>query len=297
MESSPVRNRLLLVIAALLFSTGGAAFKAVTLTAWQVASFRSGIAAVVLLAAFPKRAAAGHGGSCPSPSAYAATLILFVLANRLTTAANAIFLQSSAPLYLLLLGPLLLHEPIHRADVVYMLAVLVGITLFFVGTPVGHGDRARPAPRRHRRSGKRRHLCIHARRLALARSRRRGHGGTRRRRRSATCSACVFALPMALPLHGAGASDIAVLLYLGIVQMGLAYVCLTRAIRHVRAVEATTLLMIEPALSPVWSWLVHGERPGALPLAGGAVILAASVINTWRRVSPGAAHVASPPPL
>ena len=59
-------------------------------------------------------------------TAYAATLILFVLANRLTTSANAIFLQSTAPLYVLLLGPLLLHEPIRRADLFYMLAVGAG---------------------------------------------------------------------------------------------------------------------------------------------------------------------------
>ena len=87
------------------------------------------------------------------------------------------------------------------------------------------------------------------------------------------------------------------LLYLGTVQIGLAYLCLTRALRHVRGLEATTLLMIEPALSPVWSWLVHGERPGVLPLAGGAVIVSASLINTWRRALQDGAPTASPPPL
>jgi drug/metabolite transporter, DME family len=60
-------------------------------------------------------------------------------------------------------------------------------------------------------------------------------------------------------------------------------VLLTRGIRHVPAVEATTLLMLEPAMNPFWSWLVHGERPGTLPLTGGAIILVASAINTWLR--------------
>src|SRR5262249_7080923 len=69
----------------------------------------------------------------PVAAAYAATLISFVLANRLTTSANAIFLQSTAPLYLLLLSPLLLREPVHRADLLYMSAVLAGMTAFFVG--------------------------------------------------------------------------------------------------------------------------------------------------------------------
>src|SRR6266566_4071521 len=73
----------------------------------------------------------------PVGSAYAATLVLFVLATRLTTAANAIFLQSTAPLYLLLLAPLLLDEPIHRSDLLFIAAVAVGMALVLLG-----GDRA-----------------------------------------------------------------------------------------------------------------------------------------------------------
>ena len=134
MEASPLRSRLLLVTAAVLFSTGGAAIKAVTLTAWQVAGFRSGIAAAVLLAAIPEARRGWSWRIVPAAAAYAATLLMFVMANRLTTAANAIFLQSTAPLYVLLLSPLLLHEPIRRADVLYMVAVLAGISLFLIGT-------------------------------------------------------------------------------------------------------------------------------------------------------------------
>ena len=133
LESS-VRNRLLLVAAALLFSTGGAAIKAATLTGWQVASFRSGVAALVLLAVVPEARRRWQWRMLPVAVAYAATLILFVLANRLTTSANAIFLQSTAPLYLLLLGPLVLHEPIRRAGLLYALAVGGGLILFFAGS-------------------------------------------------------------------------------------------------------------------------------------------------------------------
>ena len=89
------------------------------------------------------------------------------------------------------------------------------------------------------------------------------------------------ALPMALPLHAFAARDAAVILYLGAAQVGLAYWCLTRAIRHVPAFEATTMLQLEPAMSPVWTWLAHGERPTAWALAGGAVIVSATLVNTW----------------
>ncbi|MGB7761130.1 MAG: EamA family transporter, partial [Bryobacteraceae bacterium] len=132
--ASPIRNRLLLVAAAILFSTGGAAIKAATLTGWQVACFRSGVAAVVLLAVLPQARRGWNLRIAPVAAAYAATLIAFVMANRLTTSANAIFLQSTAPLYLLLLGPLLLQEPIRRAGLFYMLAVAAGLALFFAGS-------------------------------------------------------------------------------------------------------------------------------------------------------------------
>ena len=102
--------------AALLFSTGGAAIKACSLSSWAVASFRSGIAAVVLWLLLPGARRGWTWRTILIGAVYAATLILFVLANKSTTSANAIFLQSTAPLYLLLLGPLVLREPIRKAD-------------------------------------------------------------------------------------------------------------------------------------------------------------------------------------
>ena len=277
-----LQNRLLLLAAALLFSTGGPAFKAATLTGWQVASFRSLIAALFLFSVIPEARRGWRWRLLPVAAAYAATLITFVLANRLTTGANAIFLQSTAPLYFLLLGPLVLHEAIRRDDILYMLAVVAGMTLFFIGaeTPAITA----PDPPRGNlialASG-----FFYA--LMLAGLRWLAREG---KDNSATATvvlgnmlAFLAALPMALPVSAVGAANLSVLLYLGIVQIGLAYVCLTAAIRHVPAMEATTLLMVEPALSPVWTWLVHGERPGALPLAGGAVILMAALIHTWRQ--------------
>ena len=106
--STRPRARFQLAAAALLFSTGGAAIKAAEFTGWQVASFRSGVAALALLVMWP---AARRGWSVRAVMvgfAYAACLTLFVLANRLTTAANTIFLQSTAPLYFLVLAPILI---------------------------------------------------------------------------------------------------------------------------------------------------------------------------------------------
>ena len=114
-------------MAALLFSTGGAAIKSTSMTAWQVACFRSGVAALVLFVALPQWRRFWSPRPMLVGVAYAATMILYVTANKLTTAANAIFLQSTAPMYLLLLGPLLLREKIRPRDLSYTAAMVVGV--------------------------------------------------------------------------------------------------------------------------------------------------------------------------
>ena len=130
--SARAADRLQVLAAALLFSTGGAAIKACDLSSWQIASFRCGIAAVVILIVLPGARRNWGPRTLLVGVAYAATMILFVIANKLTTAANTIFLQGTAPLYLLLLGPWLLGERTRRSDLVFTALLLGGMVLFFV---------------------------------------------------------------------------------------------------------------------------------------------------------------------
>lgn len=273
-------NRLLLLAAALLFSTGGAAIKACSLGSWQVAGFRSGVAAVAVFALLP---AARRGLSwrvLPVATAYAATLILFVTATKLTTAANAIFLQSTAPLYVLALGLLLLHERVRRSDLFFAVAVGAGLGLFFAAR---QGTLATaPDPGRGNLlallSGVAWALTIVGLRWLGRRS---DGGGAIATVALGNVIACLISLPAALPVPAHPWTDWLLIGYLGLVQIGLAYYCLTRAIGHVPAFEATTLLLLEPALNPVWVWLIHGERPAPLALGGGALILSATLVHTW----------------
>jgi len=280
LPSSGLGDRLLLVTAAVLFSTGGVAVKAASLTGWQMASCRSGVAAVALLAALPETRRGWNWRIVPVAAVYAATLVFFVVANRLTTAADAIFLQSTAPLYLLLLGPLLLGEPIRRGDLLFMAPVAVGLAMFFVGAEPA--VRTAPDPARGNLFAAASGLSYA---LALAGLRWLG----RRERDSGMAAvalgnvlACLAALPLALPMHSVSRADAAVALYLGVVQIGVAYWCVTRAMRRVKALEANLLLLLEPALNPIWVWLVHGERPGPWAASGGAIILLATLANTLR---------------
>lgn len=279
--SSPTAARIRLAIAAVLFSTGGAAIKSAAFTGWQIAGFRSGVAAVVLLLLVP---AARQGWSRRVflvGATYAATLMLFVLANRLTTSANTIFLQSTAPLYVLLLSPWLLHETVRPADVGFMAVVGLGLALFFVGAerPLSTA----PDPARGNLlaagSGVTWALTVCGLRWMGARQ----SGGTSAMAAVAVGNLLAFAaaLPRALPLGRHPIGDWGVILYLGAVQIGLAYVLVTSALRFLPALEASVILLIEPALNPVWAWAVHREVPGGFALAGGAIILGATTLRTW----------------
>jgi drug/metabolite transporter (DMT)-like permease len=218
--------------------------------------------------------------------AYAGCLTLFVLANRLTTAANTIFLQSTAPLYILFLGPWLLKEPIRKQDLGFMLAVGFGLALFFVG--VEQPALTAPDPGRGNLLALASGLC-----WALAVC------GLRwlsvdERRGSPTAAvvagniiAFLISLPLALPIGAHSVADWAIVGYLGVFQIALAYILVTRAIHVIPALEASMILLLEPVLNPVWAWMVQREAPGVWALVGGAVILGATSFKSWseRRVA------------
>jgi drug/metabolite transporter (DMT)-like permease len=284
LEASPVRYRLYLVATALLFSTGGAAIKAATLNGWQVASFRSGVAAVALLLALPQARRGWSWRVVPVAAAYAAALVLFALANRLTTAANAVFLQSTAPLYLLFLAPWLLREPVHARDLLCALAVGGGMVLLFSGS--ARSAVTAPDPWHGNLIGLASGLSWALTITGLRWLGRDAIPGKPHNPALATVVlgnvlAFMAAVPMALPVTSVHLSDVAVILYLGVVQIGLAYFLLTRAVSHVPAFEATVVLLLEPVMNPIWAWLVHHERPGPWALVGGAIILSAALANSW----------------
>lgn len=279
-----------LLVAAALFSTGGAVIKACELTGWQVASFRSGLGALTLLALAPEARRGFSPRVFAVGAAYAATVLLFVLANRLTTSANAIFLQSTAPLYLLLLGPWLLREPLRRHDLGFLLALAAGMALFFLG--VEPARRTAPDPDLGNLLAAASGLSWALTILGLRWLGRDGASGA-----AATVVGnglgCLVALPFALPVAAVSGADVARVGFLGVVQIGVSYVLVTRATRHVAALEATLLLLLEPVLNPIWAWAAHGETPGPTALAGGALILVATLL---RARAGGRAPVAPPPP-
>jgi drug/metabolite transporter (DMT)-like permease len=267
-----LRSRLLLLAAAALWSTAGAAMKLCGLSALQITGGRSLVAGLFLLAALPEarrrpalRMALGVAG-------YAGTVVLFTLGNKLTTAANTIFLQDTAPVWVLLASPALLGERPGRSELLSVPIYMIGLALFFLdelspgqltGNLVALGAGLSFA------------LCI----IGLRRA---GEDAP-----AAIVWGNLLAAAATLPLWPTGPAarplDLALLAFLGVFQLGLAYLCFARGIAHVPALEASLLVLLEPVLNPIWTFLLAGERPGPWALAGGAIVLAATA---WRTAVP-----------
>jgi drug/metabolite transporter (DMT)-like permease len=268
--------RLLLLAAAVLWSTAGAAMKLCGLSAWQIAGGRSLIAGLFLLAVLPAARRRPSARMALAIVGYAATVVLFTVANKLTTAANAIFIQDTAPLWVLVLSPALLGERAARAELLAVPVYGLGLALFFV-------DELSPG----QLSG---NLVALAAGVAFAFC----IVGLRKAGEAESQAALVYgnllAAVVALPLWPSGPAprpvDFALLAYLGIFQLGLAYLCFARGIARVPALDASLLVLLEPILNPIWTFLVAGERPGPWALAGGGIILAATA---WRTAGPALA--------
>ncbi|MFL5382745.1 MAG: DMT family transporter [Longimicrobiaceae bacterium] len=273
------RSRLEILAAALLFSTGGAAIKATALTSWQVASFRSGVAALTVFLLLPTARRGWSWRVLLVAVTYAATMVLFVAANKLTTSANAIFLQAAAPVYVLFASPFLLREKIRGRDLAFVAVVALATGLLFAGRPLAAATA--PNPRLGNVFGLISGLCYAGTIIGLRwlGSRAGGEGSSLPTVVAGNAIAFLACLPFALPATVAP-MDLAVIGYLGVFQIGAAYVMLTDGLRHVAALEGSVLLLLEPALNPFWTWIVHGENPGAWALAGGTLILGATLVKS-----------------
>ncbi|MFY9342663.1 MAG: DMT family transporter [Planctomycetota bacterium] len=285
-----MRPEFRLLLTAALFASGGALLKATDYPSLQRAGMRGAIAAAAIFLLLPAaRRAPNLRILCVVPAYFGATC-LFVVANSFTTAANAIFLQSAAPLWLVLLGPWLLRERPTRNDLLTLLGVGAGMTLIFVAP--AEAVATAPDPRLGDwfavASGVSYALLLIGMRW-LAR------GGS-----DEQCAAVAWGNLLTLPLAFAlipvfGQQPIAgtprdwlVIAVLGVFQVGLAYAILVRTIAHVPALRASLVMMVEPVLNSLVTWLVHDEVPHWLAGAGGLVILGTVALGALRRSTGGA---------
>lgn len=273
------------VYAAVLFSSGGAAIKFCSFPAWQLAAFRAACALVTIFLLLPEARRGWTWRTVVVGFAYAATTLLYVQANKHTTAASAIFLQSTSPLFILVLAPLLLGEHANRRDIAQMAVMAVGLGLFFLGTDRASRTAPNPALGNILAS-----ICAVTWAFTVIGYRWLASRGSSVAAAavSGNLTASIIALFMAGPLMIGRPGDWVVVVLLGVCQLGIPYLFLARAVPQLRALEVGLFLLIEPVLNPIWAWIVHGETPGPATLLGGALILGATATRTFldaRRVA------------
>jgi len=279
---SPRTGRLLIAAAALLWSTGGLAIKLVPLPAMGVVFWRSLVAGLVILAAFrPSRASWRH--AAPSTViVYALMILTFVSATKMTTAANAIFLQYTGPLYVLALAPFLLKEPFRRADAAAVAVALLGMSLFFVG-------RLDPGALAGNLVAVLSGVFFGLTVLLLRRD---ASGDAIPSVIAGNLAAAALALPFAWGNLALDLRGVALVLFLGVFQMGISYILFVRGLGTVPAAEASLLGMLEPTFNPLWAFLGLGETPSGWASLGGLIVLAAVGART---LLGGRAAPATPP--
>ena len=271
----------LVLIAVFLWSTGGLFIKSTTIDAYQITFFRSLFAAVTVALLTRKSGLKIDLFGIFTSVIYALLLFLFVWATKKTTAANAIFLQYTAPIYILIFGPFIIGEKFHIRDLVTVVIVIAGMSLFFVGQLRIEDYQGNAAALM---SGIFLGLYI----MLLRHPKAEGFN---------PAIAVIYGnLLLALVNAPAGISAIPVMTgmdwfavtFLGVVQIGISYILFIKGVRGgTRPLDASLIGFIEPLLNPVWVFLFVGERPSPWALVGGAVIIAAIAFHTVRQYAKG----------
>jgi drug/metabolite transporter (DMT)-like permease len=273
---------LALVACALLWSTGGLLIKAVTWNPMAIAGVRSVIGGLVILVWLRKPRFTWSFAQIMGAVSYAGCMILFVIANKLTTAANAIMLQYTAPLYAAVLGWIFLKEKATVVDWVTIIVVLGGMVLFFMDKLTLGGMQGNL-------------LAVASGvffAVAMVSFRAQKDGSSIESILLSHALTVVVCLPFVfggLPTFGgfpglspraALALGIGGLACLGVFQIGISSILLSYGVKHVSALQTLLTAVLEPIFNPVWVFLVLGERPGRWALVGAVVILVAVTLRS-----------------
>jgi drug/metabolite transporter (DMT)-like permease len=257
---------ILAAIAATLWSTGGLLIKLIDWNPIAIAGSRSFIAAIVLLIYVRKPKFTKSKPQILGAITYTITVICFVIANKLTTAANVILLQYTAPIFVAILGAWLLKERIKGIDIFAIIAVFMGMILFFIqninpGNTLGNLLAVLTG------------FFLACTTVAL------------RFQKDGSAIDCtllgnILSFIIALPFILQVSFDIKSIVYmivLGVFQIGISYIFYVNSLRYITALEAILVTVLEPLLNPLWVFIFTGESPGLFSILGGLIIISAII--------------------
>ncbi len=262
---------------ALLWSSGGLFIKVLSLDAFQISFYRSLIAAITILSIsiVQKRDLKFEFEiiSILCSVSYAFILILFVIATKLTTAANAIFLQFTAPIYLMILEPIFLKTKFEIRNLIALIICFAGMIMFFFGKlelsniqgnlfAIGSG------------------ICFALFSLFLKWKKQiHKNQNTIIYIVAGNILVCAFCFPIVFDNLAIDMSQLWILLYMGIFQIGVSYIIFNEGIKYISATESMIIAMLEAILNPIWVFIGIGEVPSVYAIVGSAIILSAII---WR---------------
>ena len=270
MDSLSERRKaiLYLALAAILWSTSGLFVKILDWQPVSILAGRSLFASIVFLIYLRRIPTRFSMWQLLAAGMFILTQFLFVTSTKMTTAANSIFLQYTAPIYIVLLAFWFLREKPSRTDWVSMLIIFIGLTLFFadkLSTDGFYGNLLAIL------SG-----VTSAVMMVSFRAQKNGNPA------ESNLIAFLFTATLGFPFvlkETWTVTNWSILAFLGVFQIGLAFIFFTQGIKHIPALEANLIGTLEPVLNPIWVFLFYGENMGAFALLGGLVVLGGVVLS------------------
>jgi drug/metabolite transporter (DMT)-like permease len=263
------RGRLWLLFAAILWSLAGVFIKFLPLPPLTIVFYRSLFAGFFFLLFFQRSVGAPRGALVVAAVSYTAAISSFVAANKLTTAANAIVLQYTAPIFVFMIVGFFFRERIAGATWVALGVGMLGIAVIFAGS-AGQPDFAGVTVALL--SGLL--FSIYMVSLRFLKSM---PAGTLTCINNLTC--CLLVLPFVMGQLALTRAECLVVAVMGVVQLGIPYWLFSRAVEKIPVHEASLIVLIEPVLNPLWVGLVVGEIPAPATFIGGALILAGLAVR------------------
>ncbi|MHB0856267.1 MAG: DMT family transporter [Anaerolineae bacterium] len=269
--SERTRAILMLVACAILWSVGGMLIKWVNWHPLAICGVRSAIAAILIVLVMPKLRFTWSLAQIGGGVAYAATVLLYVPSVKMTTAANAVLLQYTAPIWVALFSAWFLKERVTKVDWLCVVVAVGGMALFFREGLAGGsfwGDLLATL------SG----VSIAWMTLFM---RKQKDGSPVESVLIGNVLAALGGLPFAFSGPGPGLQGWVGLLLLGVFQLGISYMLYAEGIKHVQALDAMLISTIEPILNPIWVLLLIKEVPSVWALLGGALVISAITARGW----------------
>lgn len=278
------KGLILISLTAFLWSSSGLFIKILSLDAFQILFYRSSIAALtILFISFIRNKKLNFESDLISnlcAISFAGILILFVTSNKLTTAANAIFLQFTAPIYLLFLEPVFLKTKFNKKNLITIVICIFGMVLFFFGKlEIGNifGNIVAIL------SG-----VSFAFFSLFLKWKKQLHNNPNTINNVVVGNVLValFCIPFVYDKLALSLTESMILIYMGVIQIGISYIIFNEGIKYVSATESMIIAMLEAIFNPIWVFLGVGEKPSVYAIAGGLIILSAILFHNFYLTRP-----------